>query len=136
MKSVKTVVKVIKVLSSEKKYTTYENSNDMYNYYMKDMFCDTGLKDETYEYYVKNSWYEHVLEISYKSNNKTYEGLVTLISDTDSVQEKQNINIEYEKENPYNIISVTMKTRYAIWLVLFASLSLIVLMSYIIHIIL
>jgi len=46
------------------------------------------------------------------------------------------LKCEYEKENPYNIISVTMKTRYAMWLVLFASLSLIVLMSYIIHIIL
>ena len=132
MKSVKTVAKVIKVLSSEKKYATYENSIDMYNYYMKDMFYDVDLKDETYEYYVENSWYEHVLEISYKSNNKTYKGLVTLISETDSVKEKQNINIEYEKENPYNIISITMKTCYSMWWVLFASLSLIVL----IHIIL
>ena len=135
MKSVKTVAKVIKVLSSEKKYATYENSIDKYNYYMKDMLYDAGLKDETYEYYVENSWYEHVLEISYKSNDKTYEGLVTLISDTDSVQEKQTINIEYEKGNPYNVISATMKNCYAMWWVVFASLCLIVLMSYIIHLI-
>lgn len=136
MKSVKTVAKVIKVLSSEKKYAMYENSLDKYNYYMKDMFCDTGLKDEPYEYYVENSWYEHMLEISYKSNNKTYEGLVTLITDRDNVQELQRVNIEYEKENPYNIISVTIKNRFAVWWIVFASLGFITLMSYIIHLIL
>lgn len=133
MKSVKTVAKVIKVLSLEKKYATYENSIDKCNYYMQDMFYDACLKDESYRYCVEHSWYEHVLKISYKSKNKTYENLVTLVSDIDSVQEKQTINIEYEKGNPYNVISATLKSRYTIWWALFALLSLFVLIFYIIH---